>query len=64
MRLKEAEYAKRLAGYSRSTLELMSELNTYDRETALKKTDITTDSELTEEQVVEKLVELKRSITC
>ena len=61
MRLRGEAYSERLEAYSTSTLELMAELDMYGKEMTLKKTDITTDSELSEEQVVEKLLELKRS---
>ena len=59
MRLTVKEYEKRLAGYSHSTLVLMSEIMGMPREVYYKGQTITTDSDLTEEQVVEKLTALK-----
>lgn len=61
MRLKGKNLDERLAKYSRSTLVLISEIMRLSRETVYKMLDITTDSELNEEQVVEKLLELKSS---
>ena len=58
MRLKGEAYSRRLESYSDSTIRLIMELNSMDKETALKESDITTDSELTEEQVVERLRKL------
>ena len=55
MRLSGEEYSKRLEEFSYDTLLLMSELMKSTREKAIKMSDITTDSTLTEEQVVEKL---------
>ncbi len=62
MRLKGEEYRKRLAGYSHSTIELISWANSCTIEVALKATDISTDSELNEEEVRTKLIELLNSI--
>ena len=59
MRLKGKEYEQRLQGYSYSTLVLMSEIMGMPREVYDKGRLITSDSELTEEQVVEKLKALK-----
>ena len=59
MRLKGEEYSKRLAGYSDSTLQLMSDIKSLSKEKVLKAADITTNSELTEEQVVAELLKLK-----
>ena len=61
MRLKDEEYRKRLAGYSHSTIELISWANSCTIEVALKATDITTDSELSEKEVRKKLIELLNS---
>ena len=63
MFLNAEEYEQRLEEYSDSTIRLIMEMNNLDEETALKKLEITTDSELTEEQVAEKLLELKASNT-
>ena len=60
MRLKGEEYSKRLQQFSDDTIRLISDINNgNNREIAIKMSDITTDSELTEEQVVENLLELK-----
>ena len=60
MRLSVKEYEQRLREYSYSTLVLMSEISKMPREVYDKGSMITTDSELTEEQVVEKLMALKK----
>lgn len=60
MRLRGEEYSKRLQQFSDDTIRLISDINNgNNREIAIKMSDITTDSELTEEQVVEKILELK-----
>lgn len=60
MRLSGKDYEQRLRQFSRSTLVLMSEiLNGDSKEAAIKMSDITTNSELTEEQVVAALKRLK-----
>ena len=61
MRLKGEEYSKRLQEFSDSTIKLISEMMCFSKDIYQKCRDITTDSELTEEQVVEKLQELKAS---
>ena len=61
MRLKGEEYRKRLGAYSKSTLELISWGLTTNEETVIKMHDITTDSELNEEEVRTKLIELLNS---
>ena len=61
MRLKGEEYRKRLRAYSKSTLELISWGLTTNEETVIKMHDITTDSELNEEEVRTKLIELLNS---
>lgn len=61
MRLKGEEYRKRLSEYSKSTLELISWGLTTNEETVIKMHDITTDSELNEEEVRAKLIELLNS---
>ena len=58
MHLNGSDYDKRLAGYSRSTLVLMWQISRLPEEIYDKATDITTNSELTEEQVVAQLKEL------
>ena len=61
MRLSGEEYSKRLRGFSRDTIRLISDLNASTKEKALKKIDITTDSTLTEEEIVQKLKEILAS---
>ena len=58
MRLKGEAYSRRLEGYSTSTLQLIADIYGMDKETILKAADITTNSELTEEQVVTELRKL------
>ncbi|MBO5206887.1 MAG: hypothetical protein J6C09_04810 [Clostridia bacterium] len=60
MRLNGEAYSRRLQEYSNATLQLSLEIDGISKEAALKCSDIMTDSELTEEQVVEKLLEIKR----
>lgn len=59
MRLKGEEYSKRLEEYSDETIRLIMDIDCISREVSMEVSRITTDSELTEEQVVEKLLELK-----
>ena len=59
MRLNEKEYRQRLKAYSDSTIVLISEIMYLPREVYEKGRDITTNSELNEEQVVEQLKKLK-----
>ena len=59
MRLKGEEYSKRLEEYSDETIRLIMDIDCIIREVSMEVSRITTDSELTEEQVVEKLLELK-----
>ena len=61
MRLQGEEYSKRLSGYSDDTIRLISQMHALDMEHLLAATAITTDSTLTEEQVVAKLLKLKAS---
>ena len=61
MILSGEEYSKKLEGYSDFTMLLLSELSGMDKETCLKATEITATAELTEEQVVKKLKDLKES---
>ena len=58
MRLSAAEYRKRLREYSDGTIRLIARAHELDKENNAKARDITTDSELTEEQVVERLAKL------
>lgn len=55
IRLFGGEYSKRLESYSLDTLRLMSKLNASTKEKALKMSDITTNGELSEEEVVKEL---------
>ena len=59
MRLKGKEYEQRLSEFSKSTLVLISEIMPISIEISAKMSDITTNSELTEEEVVEQLKKLK-----
>ena len=61
MRLKGQAYSDRLESYSHSTLELIAELVTMSREVVYEVCDITTDSELSEEEVVERLEALLKA---
>ena len=61
MRLKGQAYSGRLESYSHSTLELIAELVTMSREVVYEVCDITTDSELSEEEVVERLEALLKA---
>ena len=58
MRLKGEAYSRRLEEYSTSTLRLISKVDTTSKKLAIQSTAITTNSELTEEQVVAQLKEL------
>lgn len=60
MILNGEEFRKRLASFSNSTARLISELMT-KRVTAEMSLDIVSESELTEEEVVAKLQELKNT---
>lgn len=62
MRLSGEEYSKRLREYSDDTIRLIMKTHAFGREDLYASTDITTNSELTEEQVVEKLKELIASV--
>ena len=55
IRLYGGEYSKRLEGFSYETLLLISELNASTKDKALKKSDITTNAELSEDEVVDQL---------
>ena len=61
MRLKGKEYRQRLAGYSKSTLELISYGLAMDETMVAKMHDITTDSTLSEAEVRSRLIELLNS---
>ena len=63
MRLKGKEYDKRLAEYSYNTLLLISKTMLLPREMLYRSLDITTNSELNEEEVVKRLKELLDSQT-
>ncbi len=58
MQLSGEAYSKRLETFSHFTLVLIVTVDSMSREIVYKGHDITTDSELTEEQVIEKLIEL------
>ena len=55
MRLKGEEYSRRLKAYSDDTIRLLSEIMCLPKELYYRGRDITTNSELNEEQVVEAL---------
>ena len=59
MRLSGKAYEQRLAEFSRSTLALLMEISPISIETARATTEITANSELSEEQVVAALKRLK-----
>ena len=61
MRLSGDAYSKRLESFSPFTLVLITAVDSMSRECVYKGLDITTDSNLTEEQVIEKLLELINS---
>ena len=61
MRLQGEEYSRRLETFSDSTLQLMSDINSMSKEKALKQTEITANSDYSEEEVVKLLLELKAS---
>ena len=62
MRLKGEAYTESLESFSDITIMLMAEIIGTTRENSQKMSDVTTDSTLTEEQIIEKLTELKSSI--
>ena len=59
MYLNAEEYEQRLEAYTNSTLRLIMDINSTSKEAASEALKITTNSELTEEQVVEQLKKLK-----
>ena len=61
MRLEGESDSRRLREYTDSTIQLIIDTDGISKEVALKASDITTDSELTEEEVVRQLQELKKS---
>ena len=62
MRLSGQAYSKRLRNYSDDTIRLISDINNgCSKKVAYKMTDITTDSELSEEEVVERLEALLKA---
>ena len=63
MRLSGQAYSDRLEKYSHSTLQLITDISSMKKEVVLKAHEITTNSELSEEEVVARLQELKESYT-
>lgn len=61
MRLQGEEYSRRLETFSDSTLQLIMDIDSTGRENALKTTEITANSDYSEEEVVKLLLELKAS---
>lgn len=61
MRLKGEAYSERLEAFSTPTLQLLSEVQIISKEAAYAASDITTNSELSEEEVVKELQKLKKS---
>lgn len=59
MLLEGEAYSRRLESFADSTIELMLFLTSSTKEISLRTTDIMANSELTEKQVVEKLLKLK-----
>ena len=59
MRTNATELRQRLQAYSYSTLKIISDIMAMSKDKILIMIDITTDKGLTEEQVAEKLLELK-----
>lgn len=63
MRLKGQDLSDRLENYSRATLQLISDISSMKKEIVLKSNEIITNSELSEEEVVKQLTELKENST-
>ena len=61
MLLRGAEYDKRLREFSPSTIKIISDIAKMPKEIYLQGQDIVSNSEYTEKQVVEKLLELKNN---
>jgi hypothetical protein len=61
MLLSGEAYSRRLEEFSDSTLQLMADICGMSKEKALKMSEITTNSEYSEEEVVRLLTELKNS---
>ena len=59
MRLRGEKYSRRLREYTDSTMQLIMDIGGISKEAAVKRNEITTNSELNEEQVVEALKKLK-----
>jgi hypothetical protein len=59
MMLEGEEYSRRLAEFSDSTMQLIMDIDSISKENACKCDEITSNSELTEEQVVAELLKLK-----
>ena len=55
----EESFSLRLESFTSSTIQLILDLTSISREKARKTLDIVSDDELTEEQVIKKLNELK-----
>ena len=62
MRLEGEAYSERLRSFSTYTLYLISMADSSEKQIAMKATDITTDSELSEKEVQSKLIELLNSV--
>ena len=58
MRLKDEAYSERLESFATSTLRLLCDVQNISKKKAYQASDITTNSELTEEEVVRRLKEL------
>ena len=59
--MNEEEYEQRLESFSDYTVELIMDTVNISRETARKVSSIVEDTSLTEEQTIEKLLELQRT---
>ena len=62
MLLSGEEYSKRLREYSDDTIRLIMQTHALDKEHLIAATDITTNSELNEEQVAEELLVLLKRV--
>ncbi len=59
-RLRGVEYSKRLESFSYDTIALIADVQSCDRETVIKVSDITTNPALDEGEIVEQLTKLKQ----